>query len=186
MRTERSNIQREAKPVAALSKMRAEFGQSTTDHKTAMISRLTESAILDPAVLLEYHEALCYLRAYPDNPKLLHLVERELSTFFRRVNLCFEHDRNRSEAVLGETGIVATQIHHTFGLEMCRWLLARFPEAAELDWAAYLQREDDPILALMPLTLMWAENDAVDAPDLPTVDIVDAEVTRRGVSYLKC
>lgn len=101
--------------------------------------------------MLALHEALCFLRAYPDDAALLARVIRELERFALRPDL----RRLRDELV--DSGIAGTGIHFPFHWVTARWLTQRWPGALRVDQAAIGERERERFEQLFPLLLPEAE-----------------------------
>lgn len=170
-----------ARDIRILSEIKSSFGSEFASRKIETLDRISSGKIVKAAPLLDYHESLCYLRAFPDNKQVLRRVESELKRFVSRVN-----SLPKSElALLDETGIVGTKLNHPYGYFMTRWLIEIFPGAIDLNWDSYSELSDDHILDLMPVLLTHNENDAVDDPNLPTTEIIEADIAKRGVNRLE-
>jgi hypothetical protein len=179
-KTERTG-QNPTRDIQILSDIKGSFGGDFAEQKAEVLNRVTNSKIGKAASLLDYHEALCYLRAYPDSSKILELVESELEGFFQRVESLPKSERAR----LSETGIVGSELSHPYGYFMTKWLLKEYPGCMDLDWDSYEQLEQDHILDLMPVLLTYCENDAVDDPRVPVADILTANINGRGINRLE-
>ena len=173
--------QNPARDIRILSEIKNSFGDKFPLQKTEILSRLSATRITRAAALLDYHESLCYLRAFPDNDIVLKRVESELRTFVTRVSSLGKSER----ALLDETGIVGTELSHPYGYFMTRWLIGKFPGAIDLNWESYSELKDDHILDYMPVLLTHNENDAVDDPNMPTTDIIAADIAKRSVNRLE-
>lgn len=113
------------------------------------LTRLHRARIGEPEELIRYHEALLFLRAYPQTTELLKLAENELRTFAERI------ERHRSDGVdlvvlehPEVSGIVGTGVSDTFGYFITRWLVHQQQGRVALD-------ED------------WIEDESRLAPTLP-------------------
>ncbi|MGH7322668.1 MAG: hypothetical protein ACRELA_24025 [Candidatus Rokuibacteriota bacterium] len=132
--------------------------------KGAAISALWGRPIDDRALLLRFHDALCFLRAYPDDPGLLHLVERALETTTRSVAALIAAGGVDADD-LEETGLAGTVVSCPLSHPAARWLADRFPDAAEIDW-------DDPetetaLGTLLPGLVALAEEEALVEAGVP-------------------
>ena len=106
------------------------------------------------------HEALCFLRAWPDDELVLAKVESLLARFARRPDLA------RHRAALEDSGIAGTKTRFPFFAGTARWLAARWSGKLRVDWKAF---EKGPALErLLPLVSLWAETPALDELDLGT------------------
>src|SRR5882724_3395448 len=122
--------------------------------KRALLESLAGCAVGHPETLLRFHEALCFLQAYPDAPEILELVDRALEAFPARVERLGRSARRR----LHDSGIANSTLDYPFGFPMARWLASRFPRQAEVAWAGFTEADRlDETLSLLATT---AEGDA--------------------------
>lgn len=170
-----------SKDIHVLSDIKGSFGGDFSNQKLELLNRVVGTEVSKASLVLSYHESLCYLRAYPDNPKILAIVESELENFIGRVESLTKSERE----TLDETGVVGTRLRHPYAYFMTKWILKKYPKSVNIDWEGYQQLESDPILDLMPELLTYCENDAVDDPFVPTTDIIDAETKVRGINRLE-
>jgi len=127
------------------------------------LTRLRRAKMSEPEELIRYHEALLFLRAYPQTTALLRLVERELRTFVERV------ERLRSagvDLVVLEhpevSGIAGTGVSDTFGYFITRWLVhhQQGRVALDEDWVEDESRLGPTLPRFIPLL---AEDSMVEA-----------------------
>jgi hypothetical protein len=111
------------------------------------------------------------LRAYPDSPKLLRLVERELQDFSIRVTPVVMNDERAAHKLLN-TGIAGTTIEYPYDWDTALWLAEKFPDAIVIDWDAYNDSEADNLASVLPFLTSWPENDTLDDPEQSTEDWV--------------
>lgn len=127
--------------VALLEDATHRFGPEARAVKWRAVSALAGRPLRSPRLLLRLHEALCFLRAYPDDAELLAAVDGSLAGFAGRVAAL-------RRPALDETGVAGTAVYCPLSLPVARWLAARFPGAVELD------REDadgeDALAAVLP------------------------------------
>jgi len=72
-------------PLEQLHQLRTDFKPGAAKRKLALLAKLSETQFSSVKSLLHYHDTLCFLRAYPDNAKLLEDVENELRSMPERV-----------------------------------------------------------------------------------------------------
>jgi hypothetical protein len=130
-----------AQELRALEALRATFGGDAADRKLVRLRRLARADFARPAQLLRLHEVLCFLRAYPDDARVLVEARRQLAGFARRA------DARRHADALADTGVAGTAIHYRFFWSTLRWLAARWP--AQLTLAT----DDDEGLARLGAAL---------------------------------
>ena len=140
-----------------LVECRAQFGGSAETQKLAILEALDGRVLTTPAQVLRLHEALCFLRAYPDGPRLLARVEAMLATFARRPDL------RRHRRALADTGIAGTSIEFRFFWPTAHWLVRRWGRHLGIVWADLDQR--DRLADLLPLLAAYGETPALDEID---------------------
>ena len=109
-------------PLTALERLARQYGPGVGDQKVALLTRLASASLPNAAAVRRLHEALCWLRAYPDSPEVLWTVESLLAGFARR------RDLRRHARALDDSGIAGTAIQYPFYTGMARWLAAHWPE----------------------------------------------------------
>jgi hypothetical protein len=95
-------------PLARLSRIKSAYGEGAAAAKLACLDRLERTVLPRARDVLALHEALCWLRAYPDDAALLERVERMLDRFERR------RDLRRHRRALRDSGIAGTEIRFRF------------------------------------------------------------------------
>lgn len=115
--------------LAALERLRDRYGQGLAGRKRAALRRLAGARLATAAQVVRLHEALCFLRAYPDDARVLAQTRRMLERFGRRADL-----RRRREA-LADSGIAGAPIRYRFFWPTARWLAYRWPDGFRLDRA---------------------------------------------------
>ena len=138
------------------------FGDGSGERKQSLLAQL-ERAVLPNAVAVQrLHEALCYLRALPDDAELLTLVDRMLDGFAKR------RDLRRHRRELADTGIAGTETTFPFYAPTARRLAESCGASLSVDWASF--RKTTTLLERLPLMTTWAESPALDELDMPVRD----------------
>ncbi len=162
-----------------LNTVKNRFTPVDREAKANALRALQTLEIHDPPALIQLHEILCFLRAYPDGPELLRLVEEALAGFAARVDLVKAGSRPSDLKKLRDTGIVHTTAYYPYPYEMAKWLVKHFPKDVELDWEDEAGLEK--IRAILPFAVAYAENDALDDERVPLRDWVKtAKGRKRG------
>jgi len=143
------------RPAAGKRRERARLG--------ALLTQLANSKFADAESLLRFHEALLFMRAYPQDARLLRQVEKILASFKERVDALNEAGVDLSALVQPETaGIVGTEFPAVFSYDIVRWLARAHSSQVTLDWDGY--EETARIVATLPRFLpLFAEDAYVDA-----------------------
>src|SRR6266850_325298 len=139
--------------VEALAAAVARYSPDDQKQKCRLLESLERCAIRHPGTLLRFHEALCFLQAYPDDARVLELVDRALEGFGSRVARLGPAARR-----LHDSGIVGAALDYPFGYPMARWLAARYPQDVEIAWSRF--DDEDRLDETLSLLATAAEGDA--------------------------
>ena len=139
--------------VEALAAAVARYSPDDQKQKCSLLESLERCAIRHPGTLLRFHEALCFLQAYPDDARVLELVDRALEGFGSRVARLGPTARR-----LHDSGIVGAALDYPFGYPMARWLAARYPQDVEIAWSRF--DDEDRLDETLSLLATAAEGDA--------------------------
>ena len=142
-----------------LDRCKAEFGTAAAAAKLDFLRRLQRCRLSSARDVLALHDALCFLRAFPDNHELLSLAERMLNGFPRRTDLRKFRDE------LEDSGIAGTVTQFEFFWFTARWLERRWPGCLTVDWDSF--EAGDQLEALLNLLMPYSESPALDEWDLP-------------------
>lgn len=117
-----------ARVLRRLEELKLSFRPGGADAKLDSLARLDASELATSNQVVRFHEALCFLRAYPDSPEVLARVEGLLESFDQRADLqYFAED-------LDSTGISGTTISYSFFWFTAVWLARRWPGQLSIDW----------------------------------------------------
>lgn len=138
-----------------LNRCVGEFGKGCGQRKYDLLATLENHRLPRASDVLSLHEALCFLRAFPDDAKLLAQVERILSEFADRT------DVGRHREQLANTGIAGTPIFFRFFAASAHWLAERWGAYLSIDWDEFERRDQlEPWLASLTL---YCETQGLDA-----------------------
>lgn len=144
--------------LAELESLRHAFGPQPAARRRELLAALGAARLPTARALERFHEALCWTRAYPDDPATLALVERLVEGFAARRDLQAHRD------ALEDSGLDGCGIRYPFFAAMAGWLARRWPERLSIDWSAHggTAEEDERLEALLPLVTHYAETLALD------------------------
>src|SRR5450759_241594 len=94
--------------LRALERSKDQYGAGCAEAKLVLLGRLARANLRSARAVKRLHEALCFLRAYPDDARVLAQAERMLARFAGRPDL------RRARAALADTGIAGTAIRYRF------------------------------------------------------------------------
>lgn len=144
--------------LSSLERLKNVFGAEARAAKSALLANLATARFARPGDLARLHEALCFVRAYPDDAAILRDVERLLANFDRRPDL------RRHRAALADSGIAGTETRFRFYAHTASWLARRWGDRLRVDWSRFDEKNSlEPLLNLFAL---YAESPALDEYDL--------------------
>jgi hypothetical protein len=118
-----------------LDQAKNRFGPPHAKRATTELRRLTKHTFSDAESLIRYHEILLFLRAYPQNSRIVLLTERELSKIPDRIETLRKSEADLSAFDDPEvSGIAGTSVTDTFTYYIVRWLLKQYPRQIRFDW----------------------------------------------------
>ncbi len=144
--------------LEALEAVKRTYGSGASAEKLACLKVLARRRLGDADGVLRLHEALGFLRAYPDDAEVLAAVEAMLGAFQDRGDL------KRARRDLDDTGVAGTRIHYAFYLWTAEWLARRHPGALKLDWSIFETKAK--VLEQLWLLLTYAEGPALEEVQL--------------------
>ncbi len=133
-----------SKPLHVLMRVVREFGPELSSCKLALLKTLSQARMPNAESVLRLHEALCFMRAYPDDAAVQAQVASMLKRFDKRADLQAHRD------TLADSGIVGTAIHYRFFHAQAQWLAQHWPTQLQLD-RDDAEPEDRLARALVPL-----------------------------------
>ncbi len=127
-----------ARVVSALEKLEAtktQYGSGCAARVEKLLASLRNAALHDSQSVIRFHDALLFLRAFPQSRRVVELTEELLGSAGRRV------EKLRSSGADMElfdseqfSGIAGTAIEDTFTYEVARWLASRHPGDLAVEW----------------------------------------------------
>jgi hypothetical protein len=146
--------------VARLEACKGQFGTKTSRKVIALLERVQRTRFRDPQELIQLHETVLYLRAYPQNARVLRHTDRILLSFGERLRGMPRPDIKNNDFEYAEiSGIAATGLTTNFSYPFAKSLAERHGGNVRIDWEQYRHADRlGPILArLIPEALEdWA------------------------------
>jgi hypothetical protein len=159
-------LTRATRALAALEKIKNEYGGGSTARKLLALRRLDPARLEAARQVERLHEALCFLSAYPDDARVAARVGRMLRAFARRADL------RRHRDALADSGIAGTTIRYRFFWPTARWLAHRWPAQFRLDRSD--GAAEDNIAGALPLLVTPAEAQWLREREPAGYDALDA------------
>ena len=124
--------------LASLEAARDRFRPAEGARILRLIRALDAARFPDPSSLIRFHEALLFLRAFPQNAAVLRAAERILTTFHKKVAALRQCGADMSAFDTFEfSGISGTTMEDSLSFDVARWLLGRMPGQVEIAWDNY-------------------------------------------------
>jgi hypothetical protein len=146
--------------LGRLNSAKSCFTPADRETKAEILRTLRGREIREVSSLIQFHEILSFLRAYPDGPDVLRLAQEALKNIPARVDRIKAGGRAAELKALRDSGIANTTVYYPYPHAMAKWLVEHFPGDVEIDW----EDEDgiDRIRAILPFVVAYSENDALD------------------------
>jgi len=124
--------------LTQLESNRYRFGPHEPARVVKLLQRLDAARFTNPASLIRFHEALLFLRAFPQGRSVVRVTGRILNRFHKKVEALHKGgaDMNAFEPI-EVSGIAGTQMEDTLSFDVARWLLKRMPGKVAIAWENY-------------------------------------------------
>lgn len=161
-----------------LHSIRNRFGTEVAATKERLLQEILHRPPQTLRQLVNVHDDLLFLRAFPENAQLAELARQALD----RVAHQLLRIPRAMRAELDDSGIASSNSRHTFPYAIARWLARSHPNEVEIDWRA--AADASPIDALVRAILTRAEEDGFDDPTLSLRDWLRVAQPRSAASTL--
>src|SRR6202158_3802881 len=124
--------------LTQLDGCRYSFGRREAARVVKLLKRLDAAHFPDSPSLIRFHEALLFLRAFPQGPTVLRVTGRILSSFYRKDEALRKGGADMDDFDSFEvSGIAGTQMEDTLSFDVANWLIKRMPGKVEIAWENY-------------------------------------------------
>ncbi len=124
--------------LSQLEACRYRFGRSEAARVVKLLNRLDGARFPDPTSLIRFHEALLFLRAFPQGPAVVRVTERILNSFHKKVEALRKAGADMDDfEPIEASGIAGTQMEDTLSFDVASWLIKRMPGKVEIAWENY-------------------------------------------------
>ena len=142
------------------------FGRGEARRVEKLLASLSRRHFADAKSLIRFHEALLFLRAFPQGPGVVARTEKLLNGFYRRVEELRATGADFSDFDTFESsGIAGTTMQDTLTFDVLRWLTRRIPRNLEIDWDGY--EEERAMAATWPRFLPLLDEDGLVEANIP-------------------
>ena len=124
--------------LTALEESRYRFGAGEGPRVSRLLERLGAKRFADPRSLIRFHEALLFLRAFPQSAAVIRKTENLLRNFWKRVEGLRQSGADMDEFdTFEDSGIAGTRMSDMLSFDVMRWLVRRMPGRVAVDWESY-------------------------------------------------
>ena len=166
--------------LSRLEQEKSRFSRGSAARIQQLLAALGGREFHDPRSLIRFHDALLFLRAYPQNAQVVARTERLLATFVQRLRRLRAAGADMSvfdpEQV---SGIAGTTMQDTWNYDVVRWLVRRFPRNVAIDWTDY--DLESRLATTLPRFIPLLADDADVEADVPYTEWLRAASGRHGV-----
>jgi hypothetical protein len=164
-----------------LSELEVEKTKFGADGKRTgkLLARIDRRRFSDAGSLIRFHEALLFIRAFPQSADTFQLAEELLSRFDERV----EQIRSSGADLIAfdyieSSGIAGTTISGTFSYAIARWLADRHSSKVDVDWEKHEKKER--LGSTLPRFLPLLEEDSLVEANIPYLTWLHAARAGKG------
>jgi hypothetical protein len=161
-----------------LDELKTEFTPAAARKVERLLARLSRKKFSDTDLLVRYHELLLFLRAYPHNASIVHVVEGELRGFANRIAFLEKQEIDVAPLEHPEvSGITGTTVTDTFSFYIVRRLQQQHPSQLEIYWEWF--ESENRLAATWPRFMPLLAEDAYVEANVPYREWLAAARGRR-------
>ena len=169
----KSNASKEERTLARLEESKRRFGPGDAARAAKAISAAGKLRFGNAASLIRFHDALLFLRTFPQSPEVVRVADKLLAGVHARVKELRASGADMSafddESVSGIAGI---EIVDTFSYEIAAWLAQRYADHVGICWDAEINTAR--LANTWPRFMPLLDEDGFVEPDVPYREWLDA------------
>src|SRR5271157_4183952 len=158
-----------ASRLSELEASRLRHGRGCATAIEKLLVSLKDAQFGDAESLIRFHDALLFLRAFPQSRKVVRLTEQLLAGIAQQVARLRDSgaDMNLFDSEQF-SGIAGTVINDSFTYEVARWLVRRYPKQLSVDWD--FDEQGRQMGVSLPRFLPLLADDSLVEADTPYLD----------------
>ncbi|MFY9608908.1 MAG: hypothetical protein WAU45_09880 [Blastocatellia bacterium] len=164
--------------LSELENSKRHFGVDNAVRLERLLRSLARRHFPDSDSLIRFHEALLFIRGYPQNRAVLRLADKLLASFGERV------DRLRSSSedmtpfdYIENSGIARTTLHGMYSYGIARWLAQHHRASVEIDWERLEKKER--LGTNLPRLIPLLDEDSLTEANIPYLTWIHSAKKRR-------
>jgi hypothetical protein len=124
--------------LTQLEACRYRFGPHEAARVVKLLRRLDAARFPDSSSLIRFHEALLFLRAFPQGAAVVRVTESVLNRFHKKVEALLKAGADMDDFDTFEvSGIAGTEMENTLSFDVASWLVKRMRNNVEVAWENY-------------------------------------------------
>lgn len=158
-----------ASRLLELETSKLSYGSGAASRIEKLLASLRAVQFDDAESLIRFHDALLFLRAFPQSRKVAHLADDLLAGIMHQV------ERLQASGVDMErfddeesSGIAGTAISDNFTYDVARWLAQRYPQQLTVEWD--FEEQSRQMAATLPRFIPLLGDDSLVEADTPFFD----------------
>jgi hypothetical protein len=165
--------------LTQLEACRYRFGRHEAARVVKLLKWLDAARFPDPASLIRFHEALLFLRAFPQGPAVVRTTERILNSFYKKVEALRKAGADMDDfEPIEVSGIAGTEMEDTLSFDLASWLIKRMPGKVEIAWENYEPGRE--LGTTSPRFIPLLEDDAYVEADTPWRRWLETAAGKKG------
>jgi hypothetical protein len=166
--------------LTELEAFRYRFGPGEAARVVKLLKRLDATRFPDSSSLIRFHEALLFLRAFPQGPSVVRVTERILNSFHRKVEALRNAGADMDDFDTFEvSGIAGTQMEDALSFDVASWLIKRMRNRVDIAWENYEPGRE--LGTIGPRFIPLLEDDAYVEADTPWRRWLEAAASKKRV-----
>jgi hypothetical protein len=165
--------------LTQLEEAKRQFGDRHAQRTAKLLAQIQRRRFRDADSLIRFHEALLFIRAFPQSAATYHAADGLLRAFIDRVGELRQAGADFTPFdYIEHSGIAGTTLSGTFSYDIVRWLVHRFPGSVSIDWsrAGKAERLGHALPRFIPLLY----EDVLVEANIPYLDWLRAATGRRN------
>ncbi len=170
---------REALRLEQLESMKRCYGPGCAERCERLLAELRGVKLAEVQSLIQLHDTLLFLRAFPQSAKVVRLAEELLASVEGQV-VKFKGSPSATRALDDESvsGITGTTVTNTWTYELARWLVERHARAIRAEWNVEEQYRN--MATILPNCMPLMEDDSFVEADTPYLKWMEASAGGEG------
>ncbi|HXU08847.1 MAG TPA: hypothetical protein VN743_07600 [Blastocatellia bacterium] len=165
--------------ILNLENSKRQFGGQAGKRTEELLALVSQRDFSDADSLIRFHEALLFIRAFPQTAGAFRMAEKLLSTFNRRVDALKESGVDIiAFDYIEYSGIAETTLSGTFSYDIVKWLVQSYPASVGIDWERSERHEG--LGHTLPRFLPLLYEDSLVEANIPYLDWLHAAKGKDG------